>query len=201
MNAPVVASSLLWALAASTPTPAAPPRPPGPQFNDRRVIAAECGGRSVTISGTQEADEIVGTDGDDVIHGLGGKDLIRAGRGNDVVCGGEGDDDIWLDDGTDTAYGGDGGDIIHGGSDRDVIHGEMGPDHVFGEGGGDVLYGDEVFLDFLRIVAGHHGDTLHFAFLAALRFLRCIPRFLTDEVFDLSPENFIEGDGRFFGEA
>lgn len=143
MNAPLVASSFLWALAASAATPAAPPRPPGLKLDDLRVIAAECGGRSVTISGTQEADEIVGTDGDDVIHGLAGKDVIRAGRGNDVVCGGEGDDDIWLDDGTDTAYGGDGGDIIHGGSDRDVIHGEMGPDHVFGEGGGDVLYGDE----------------------------------------------------------
>lgn len=84
-----------------------------------------CDGRTATIVGTAEDDEITGTDGDDVIVGLAGQDIIDAGPGDDVVCGG------------------DNADVLRGGPGADRLFGELEDTEPEGDVplGGDSLLG------------------------------------------------------------
>ncbi|MGQ0621721.1 MAG: choice-of-anchor Q domain-containing protein [Panacagrimonas sp.] len=82
-----------------------------------------CGGRPVTILGTDRRDRLVGTSGPDVIAGLNGNDLIIGRSGNDVLCGGGGRD------------------TLNGGGGRDVLFGEGGVDSLDGGGGRDTCNG------------------------------------------------------------
>ena len=83
-----------------------------------------CFGRSATIVGTGEDDEIEGTSGNDVIYGGQGADELVGLGGNDLACGGPG---------TDFIAGGKGNDKLGGGSEDDVL--------LDGGGGSDVLIG------------------------------------------------------------
>ena len=74
------------------------------------VAAADCLGRSATISGTPGDDRLTGTPGPDVIVGGGGNDTIDgrgADLGEDRLCGGAGNDTI--DAGSRTTIDGGGG--------------------------------------------------------------------------------------------
>ena len=117
--------------------------------------APSCGGKTATVVGTDEADELEGTEGTDVISGLGGDDVVNGNGGNDVICG---------DDGTDSLMGGEGDDLILGGAgddsdsivisiyiqdepvqyflDKGGLYGGPGSDKLDGEEGGDSHYGD-----------------------------------------------------------
>ena len=79
----------------------------------------KCGGRTVTIEGTEEADQLVGTPGPDVIAGLEGNDTIMGNEGPDVVCDGTG---------ADIVDGGPGNDAFLQGTGSDAVEG-LGNDH------------------------------------------------------------------------
>ena len=89
-----------------------------------------CGGKRVTIVGTDGDDTLLGTNRADVIHARAGNDRVRGRGGNDLVCGGHGSDRLW---------GGDGNDRLYGGRDRLVVDTD-GPDRHVGKLG-DVLDG------------------------------------------------------------
>lgn len=92
---------------------------------------------SITVIGTEQADEISGTDstdtligngGDDVINGFDGDDAIEAGDGNDQVFVGDGIQDVDLGAGDDEVtfegLGGSGltsADVVNGGEGRDTL--------------------------------------------------------------------------------
>jgi Ca2+-binding RTX toxin-like protein len=126
----------------------------------------ECGGRAVTIIGTDGDDTIVGTAGVDVIRGLGGNDTISGLGGNDYICGdsgndvingGGGNDRIIGNDGNDQLLGEAGRDVIYGGAGWDTLRGGFGSDTLYGGNGNDKLYGDQGF-DVLR--GGSQDDLL-----------------------------------------
>jgi hypothetical protein len=111
---------------------------------------AGCRGQTVTILGTEDADDIRGTAGPDVIHGLGGDDVIRGLAGDDVICGGPGNDTLLGGPGDDTMAGGTGDDLLRGLTGNDESHGldgddrlQEGPgdDRMFGGPGKDKLWG------------------------------------------------------------
>ncbi len=91
-----------------------------------------CGGKAVTIRGTEGIDNIIGTSGPDVIAGLGGNDTINGNSGNDIICGNMGND---------TLYGGIGNDRIYGGGGNDKLFGDAGNDTLIGEANDDKLNG------------------------------------------------------------
>ncbi|UYM03384.1 calcium-binding protein [Solicola gregarius] len=96
-----------------------------------------CKGRTVTLAGTEDDDELTGTPGDDVIRAYTGDDVIDGRGGDDVLCG---------DSGADELYGGAGDDALHGGpyklysdegsnaAEGDVLSGGSGNDRIFGGG-------------------------------------------------------------------
>jgi Ca2+-binding RTX toxin-like protein len=55
-------------------------------------IPVNCGGKRLTLVGTDGPDTLVGTTGRDVISGLGGADFLKGLHGNDIICGGAGKD-------------------------------------------------------------------------------------------------------------
>ena len=91
---------------------------------------------TLTLVGTDGADNLVGADGNDVLSGRGGNDRILGNAGNDTIGGG---------DGADTLNGGDGNDVITGGDSeadlRDIVYGGNGDDKVDGGYGNDQLNG------------------------------------------------------------
>lgn len=111
---------------------------------------ATCGGRVVTIYGTEGDDVLYGTPVNDVIAAFGGNDIVHGLGGNDIICGGDGDDVLLGGDGNDRLYGGAGNDILRGedGNDllvgsqgNDILDGGPGQDRVFGSAGNDILVG------------------------------------------------------------
>ncbi len=109
-----------------------------------------CGGRPVTLLGTEGDDALTGTDGADVIDGLGGNDVIMGLGGDDFLCGGTGSDGLVGGSGDDHLEGGDGeddlegdagDDVLDGGAAGDVLSGGSGRDALAGGSGDDVLDG------------------------------------------------------------
>lgn len=103
--------------------------PANAHFALARHHALQCGGRDVTILGTDGPDVIQGRSlpgpnrtlihFDDVILALGGNDIIDGQGGNDTICGG---------DGNDTIRGGSGDDVLIAGAGRDSLDGGAGTD-------------------------------------------------------------------------
>jgi uncharacterized delta-60 repeat protein len=94
-----------------------------------RFHAFGCGGKNVSILGTDGPDEISRPRWStpsrkfrehDVIHGLGGNDTINGGAGDDIICGGDGDDTLIGGGGNDFLIGGFGTDALDGGTGTDV---------------------------------------------------------------------------------
>ncbi|MBL8338351.1 MAG: DUF4347 domain-containing protein, partial [Rhodoferax sp.] len=54
-----------------------------------------------TITGTENADNLVGTDSSERIYGLGGNDVLNGGLGSDTLYGGMGNDIMYIDVSTD----------------------------------------------------------------------------------------------------
>ena len=142
--------------AAPAASPNEPEKVAGPVASkgDSRIL---CGGREVTIFGTDGNDTILGTDGPDVIHGLAGADIIRGLSGNDIICGGAGKDTIRGGAGRDLLLGNRGKDTLHGDDSADTLRGGKGNDRIYGRQGTDKLYGgkgnDSIF-------GGTNSDTL-----------------------------------------
>jgi Ca2+-binding RTX toxin-like protein len=105
------------------------------------AAAPGCGGKNVTIPGSEENDRLKGTKRPDVIEAGAGNDLIRGLGGNDTICGGEGDDTILGGAGIDTGEGGPGNDTIGGGAGFDTLVGGSGDDALEPESGDDVVDG------------------------------------------------------------
>jgi Ca2+-binding RTX toxin-like protein len=80
-----------------------------------------CGGRAVTIEGTEKSDDLVGTSGPDVIAGLDGNDTIDGLGGADIICDGFGADEVDGAEGNDVFVQGDGGDSLVGGTGSDLV--------------------------------------------------------------------------------
>jgi hypothetical protein len=78
-----------------------------PWVTSTPAVAAtkKCGGKAVTITGTNKTERLKGTNKNDVILALGGNDIIRSGGGDDIICGGTGKDVIDASTGNDTVYG------------------------------------------------------------------------------------------------
>ncbi len=101
-----------------------------------------CGGKLVTIEGTNDADVIYGTDGADVIWTGNGNDTIYAGAGPDYICSGNGNDYIEGNAGHDRIWAGGGHDKVRAGGGNDRVWGGAGKDRIFGQHGIDRLRGD-----------------------------------------------------------
>lgn len=91
------------------------------QHLPRVGAAGTCGGREVTIAGTEDGDRLAGTEGPDVIAGLGGNDRIEGMGGYDVICDGAGRDIVGGGPGRDIVVVGDGYDVLAGGRGRDTL--------------------------------------------------------------------------------
>jgi hypothetical protein len=72
----------------------------------------KCGGRAVTIAGSDAKDKIVGTKKPDVIFAGGGNDNVKGLKGNDRICGGPGKDKL--------LGGGGKKDLLKGGGGKDI---------------------------------------------------------------------------------
>nr|WP_274387473.1 family 16 glycosylhydrolase [Salsipaludibacter albus] len=102
-----------------------------------------CAGRTFTLLGTLEDDDLVGTDGDDVILALDGDDRVDAGDGDDVVCGGTGADELAGGDDRDLLLGEAGNDVLSGGNAPDELRGGGDDDRLVGGNAPDVLDGGD----------------------------------------------------------
>lgn len=138
------------------------------------------GSGGITLTGDENANNLVGNGGANTIHGRDGNDTIEGHGGNDLLYGDGGNDTIHGDDGDDTIVGGEddlsdgndllnggagedeirgaaGHDILYGGEDNDVLYGGSGYDSLYGEGGNDSLYGGA---DSDNMEGGAGNDTL-----------------------------------------
>jgi len=100
-----------------------------------------CNGKTATILGSGDADEISGTPKADVIVTFGGADQIDGLGGNDTICAGGGNDQVLGGLGGDTIYGGDGDDQLDGAGGKDRLYGEAGDDELDGGPGTDTVNG------------------------------------------------------------
>jgi hypothetical protein len=91
-----------------------------------------CGGKEVSIIGTDAGNKIVATEESDVIVARSGNDKVLAGGADDTVCGGGGKDSL---------KGGGGADELFGQKAADSLKGEKGKDVLRGAKGKDVLDG------------------------------------------------------------
>ncbi|MEA2625380.1 MAG: acyl-CoA thioesterase [Candidatus Binatota bacterium] len=91
-----------------------------------------CGGRTITVLGTDGDDFLEGTKGADVIYGAGGNDTIKGLQGDDVLCGGKGDDVLIGGQGNDLLNASDGNDSLSGGLGEDTLRGGAGDDTMSG---------------------------------------------------------------------
>ena len=104
--------------------------------DDLTVVA-----RDHVIRGLDGNDDIYGGAGNDTIYGGEGHDLIEGGAGNDTIYGDDGDDTIYGDDGHDTIYAGAGDDdYIAGGTGNDIIYAGPGGNRIDGEDGDDIIH-------------------------------------------------------------
>lgn len=103
-----------------------------PAVPDGKQELPTCGGRPITVIGTDVRDVIVATDDRDVIAAREGDDKILSGGKNDIACGGGGKD---------TLKGGNGADMLFGQKAADRLAGENGKDVLRGAKGRDVLNG------------------------------------------------------------
>lgn len=103
----------------------------------------QCGGKRVTIQGTNGRDVLRGTRKADVIDGRAGNDRIRGRGGNDIICAGTGHDRVHAGRGRDRVNGGGGDDLLSGagGNDRLVGGGADAGDTFVGGGGNDTMTG------------------------------------------------------------
>jgi hypothetical protein len=112
---------------------------------------SSCFGRSVTIIGTDEDDEIRGTRDDDVINGRRGDDRIWGLGGNDRLCGGYGGDRVYGNTRRDLVKGGPGADRVRGGRDTDfIIVFDYEPGNDWADGGLGLRDGCSVDAGYLR---------------------------------------------------
>jgi Ca2+-binding RTX toxin-like protein len=90
-----------------------------------RAVAgdAKCQGKTATIVGSADHDELRGTLGRDIVQAKGGSDDIEALGGRDLLCGGPGNDDLEGDRGDDHLYGGTGRDELEGGLGNETCAG------------------------------------------------------------------------------
>lgn len=120
-----------------------------------------CGGKEVTISGTNGVDDpLNGTNGRDVIAGLGGHDVINGLEGKDVICGGNGNDEINGAEGDDLVRGDSGSDTVYGGTEDDRVLGQAGDDFLYGDYWGSGVIGNDVIDGGSNTAFG--GDWLYF---------------------------------------
>jgi lysophospholipase L1-like esterase len=113
---------------------------PTPEGYDRMAAVAAaafrvpkgCGGRTITVLGTDGDDFLVGTKGADVIYGAAGNDTIKGLQGSDVLCGGKGDDVLIGGQGNDLVNASDGNDRLTGGLGKDTLRGGAGDDTMSG---------------------------------------------------------------------
>jgi hypothetical protein len=103
--------------------------PPGTTTPIPQGGASTCGGKPITMTGTNGADKLSGTPAADVIAGQGGNDKIKGLAGADVICGGAGKD---------TLLGGKGKDLLRGEAGKDTLKGGPGKDKLKGGPGKDV---------------------------------------------------------------
>jgi len=102
----------------------------------------------LTITGSDNNDDITGGSGNDrIFYGLG-NDTVRGGAGNDFIdniFGSNivGDDIIFGDAGNDTIFGGFGNDQITGGADQDAINSGEGND-IINLANGDFVAGESI---------------------------------------------------------
>ena len=89
-----------------------------------------CDGRSASIIGTANADDLSGFEFKDVIQALAENDTARGEKGRDVICGKGGEDDL---------RGGPDNDQLFGGGQDDSLNGAGGKDKCFGGPGTDTF--------------------------------------------------------------
>jgi hypothetical protein len=102
---------------------------------------ATCGGKPITMSGTNGADKLAGTPGADVIAGQLGNDVIKGLAGKDTLCGGLGRDRLLGTKGNDLLLGEAGKDTLEGGAGKDKLKGGPAADTLEGGAGKDKLKG------------------------------------------------------------
>ena len=88
-----------------------------------KVIFAEGGNDSISLSGVA---------GNHYINGGAGSDILFGGSGADKIDGGSDDDNL---------VGGNGDDILFGSSGKDILIGDNGNDYLQGDSGDDILTG------------------------------------------------------------
>ena len=115
-------------------------------WNAVLATGISCFGKTPTVVGTPQAEDLRGTRvqdvvflgaGNDIYRGLGGNDLVCGGNGNDTLIGGDGNDRLRGGRGQDILRGDAGNDILVGGPQRDVMIGGAGVDDC--RGTGDIL--------------------------------------------------------------
>ncbi|SLN56779.1 Hemolysin, plasmid [Roseivivax jejudonensis] len=107
-----------------------------------------------TLSGTDEAEQIIGGTASERIEAGAGDDTLGGRENDDVLLGGAGDDEIAASDGNDFVFGGDGNDSIGGGLGNDQLEGEAGNDTLGGGFGDDYAEGG-LGNDVLALGAGN----------------------------------------------
>jgi hypothetical protein len=100
-----------------------------------------CGGKEVTIIGTDAGDKIVATEESDVIVARAGDDKVLGGGADDTVCGGGGEDSLKGGGGADELFGQAGGDLLKGEKGKDVLRGAKGKDTLNGGPGKNTCVG------------------------------------------------------------
>ena len=100
-------------------------------------VPLTCKGESVTLLGTDNADEISGTRGPDVISALGGNDTVRGFGSDDLICGGVGRDRLIGGSSDDDLFGQGGKDKLKGKRGSDRLRGGKGKDNCIGGTGND----------------------------------------------------------------
>ncbi|MEH2313469.1 MAG: hypothetical protein V7K35_19150 [Nostoc sp.] len=93
-----------------------------------KVIFAEGGNDSISLSGVAGNHYIDGGAGSDTLFGGSGADRIDGGSDDDKLVGGNGDDILFGSSGKDTLLGGKGNDYLQGDSGDDILIGGAGSD-------------------------------------------------------------------------
>ncbi|MEH2445735.1 MAG: hypothetical protein V7K18_08105 [Nostoc sp.] len=93
-----------------------------------KVIFAEGGNDSISLSGVAGNHYIDGGAGSDTLFGGSGADRIDGGSDDDKLVGGKGDDILFGSSGKDTLIGGKGNDYLQGDSGDDILIGGAGSD-------------------------------------------------------------------------
>lgn len=104
-----------------------------------------------TLTGNDQANQLLGGAGADSVSGGLGNDTLSGGLGADQLFGGDGADllrggsavdQLFGGADSDTLAGGDAGDLLEGGGAADLVYGGGGGDTISGGDGNDTLIGD-----------------------------------------------------------